>query len=155
MSLFDKDIVLSEAQGILWETALFTVVHADFCAWPGYLILHLKGPERSLAQLAPHEAADFGLALGRCAQVLEAATGAERIYLLSFAEVDRQLHVHVLARTPELAQAWRQAAPSSEGPVDGPALFQWVRAAWPAGSHPPARQGLPELSSRLRQLFSV
>jgi hypothetical protein len=61
---------------------------------------------------------------------LEAATGAERVYLLAFAEVDRRFHLHLLPRTRGLAQAWTAAAGADPAsPVDGPALFSWVRAA--------------------------
>lgn len=154
MCLSDKKMDQQMVMDPLWETPLFRLVHADFCAWPGYLILRLKGPERSLAELAPPEAAAFGEALSRSARALENATRAERVYLLSFAEVDRQLHVHLLARTAEVEEAWRQASGKRHGAVDGPALFQWVRAAWPAGSRPPVGLELPQVLERLKQALA-
>jgi len=150
MCLSDKQIASDQDERILWETELFRLSHADFCAWPAYLILRLKGPERSLAQLSPAEAAAFGHALAHSARALECVAGAQRVYLLSFAEVDRQLHVHLLARTAALANAWREATGAGVGPVDGPALFQWVREAWPAGSTPPVELKQEALCAALR-----
>jgi diadenosine tetraphosphate (Ap4A) HIT family hydrolase len=106
------------------------VTAAEFCSWPGYLILRLTGAERSLAELSDAEAAALGRVLARTARALERVTEAERVYLLSFAEVDRQLHFHLLPRTRLLAQCWATACGQSPmDAVDGPALFQWVRAA--------------------------
>lgn len=114
----------------VWEDELVTASQADFCAWPGYLILRLKGPERRLSLLATPEAEALGRALARLAEALERATGAERVYLLSFAELDRQFHIHLLPRTAALRRAWAEAAGlPGDAPVDGAALFQWVRAA--------------------------
>jgi diadenosine tetraphosphate (Ap4A) HIT family hydrolase len=130
---------------LVWEDALFRVTQAEFCAWPGYLILRLKGPERALARLAPEEAAALGRALARCAAALERVTRAERVYLLSFAEVDRQLHVHLLPRTLALREAWSDGAGAPAGsPVDGPALFQWVRAVYHRPEDLPAGAPSPE-----------
>lgn len=135
----------------LWENGLLRLCLADFCSWPGYLILRLKGPERSLGQLDAVEAAAFGQVLASCARLLERVAKAERVYLLSFAEVDRQLHVHLLARTAALAAAWRVDTGGAGGSVDGPALFQWVREKWPAGTRPPVEPGLAELEVQLRR----
>lgn len=107
-----------------------TLEPADFCAWPGYCLLRMAGGAHSPAELPDEEAAGLGLALARCVRALERVTGAERVYLLAFAEADRRFHVHLLPRTRRLAEAWAAAdGRSLDGPVDGPALFQWVRAA--------------------------
>ncbi|MFA7331796.1 MAG: hypothetical protein WC326_12070 [Candidatus Delongbacteria bacterium] len=144
--------------GRLWQDEFCRVTAADFCAWPGYLILRLVGPERSLGGLSAAEAAALGATLARTARALERATGAERVYLLSFAEVDRQLHFHLLPRTRLLANWW--AASCGQDPaaaVDGPALFQWVRATCltaadlPAGA--PARDEI--LADLRRELASL
>lgn len=137
--------------GLLWQDEFCRVTAADFCAWPGYLILRLVGPERSLGGLSATEAAALGCVLARAARALEQVTGAERVYLLSFAEVDRQLHFHLLPRTRLLADWWAVASgQDSAAAVDGPAIFQWVRAAYLTAADLPA--GAPERDEILADL---
>lgn len=108
---------------------LFRLEAADFCAWPGYALLRPVSGVDSPAGFSPEEAAAFGPVLSGVVEALEAATGAERVYLLAFAEVDRRFHLHLLPRTRLLAEAWAAAAGADPAsPVDGPALFAWVRA---------------------------
>jgi diadenosine tetraphosphate (Ap4A) HIT family hydrolase len=107
---------------------LFQLEAADFCAWPGYALLRPASGVASPAAFSPAEAAALGPALARVVAALEAATGAERVYLLAFAEVDRRFHLHLLPRTRLLARGWAAAAGiDPAAPVDGPALFVWTR----------------------------
>jgi len=130
----------------------FTLEEADFCSVPGYLILRVTGEGTRLAGLEPAMARALGEALARASAALEAATGAERVYVLSFCEVDRRLHFHLFPRTAWLLEAFRAA--TGAGPadaVDGPALFGWARAACVPGRALPAGAPAPaDVAAALR-----
>jgi len=116
---------------LLLPGGLFRLEAADFCAWPGYVLLRPESGVDSPAGFSPEEAAALGPTLSRVVAALEASTGAERVYLLAFAEVDRRFHLHLLPRTRGLAQAWASTAGADPAsPVDGPALFSWARAVY-------------------------
>jgi len=133
---------------------LFRLEAADFCAWPGYAILRPASGVDSPAGFSPEEAAALGPTLSRVVAALEAATGAERVYLLAFAEVDRRFHLHLLPRTRLLAEAWAAAAGADPGaPVDGPALFAWVRSVCVTGDDLPP--GTPGRGAIWRELVRV
>ncbi|NLI46552.1 MAG: hypothetical protein GX414_05535 [Acidobacteria bacterium] len=121
----------------------FNLEAADFCTVPGYLILRVTGGATRLAGLASETARALGEMLARAAAAIEVATGADRVYVLSFCEVDRRLHFHLFPRTAWLLEAFRTA--TDAGPtdaVDGPALFGWARAACVPGRALPA--GAPD-----------
>jgi diadenosine tetraphosphate (Ap4A) HIT family hydrolase len=109
---------------------LFTLEKSSECAVPGYLVLRLKGGETSLAELAPETARALGEMLARAAKAIEAAVGAERVYVLSFCEVDRRLHFHLFPRTAWLLTEYARAGIGAGGPVDGPVLFSWARRTY-------------------------
>ena len=114
------------------------------CAVPGYLVLRLKGGETSLAELSPAQAQALGRLLARAARAVERAAGADRVYVLSFCEVDRRLHFHLFPRTAWLLAEFRRANVTAGDAVNGPALFEWARkrfaseADLPAGVAPAA-----------------
>jgi diadenosine tetraphosphate (Ap4A) HIT family hydrolase len=136
---------------------LFRLEAADFCAWPGYALLRPVSGTLSPAEFSAAEADQFGPALARVAAALEAATGAERVYLLAFAEVDRRFHVHLLPRTRRLAECWAAATGAdAAAPVDGPALFTWVRAACVTDDDlPPGTPGRGAVWRGLEQALGV
>lgn len=133
----------------------FELRQANFCALPGYLILRLAGPARSLGELDEATAAALGALLTRAARALEEVAGADRVYVLSFAEVDRQLHFHLLPRSSWLAEAFRLATGAGAGPIDGPRLFQWVREVYLAATDlPPAAPDPVALLARVRSALT-
>ncbi|HOB54293.1 MAG TPA: hypothetical protein PK176_16435 [Acidobacteriota bacterium] len=136
----------------LYSDDRFTLEAADFCTVPGYLILRVTGGATHLAGLEPAMARALGEALARASAAIEAATGAERVYVLSFCEVDRRLHFHLFPRTAWLLEAFRAA--TDAGPadaVDGPALFGWARAACVPGRALPAGAPVPaDVATALR-----
>jgi diadenosine tetraphosphate (Ap4A) HIT family hydrolase len=109
---------------------MFTLEQSPECAVPGYLVLRLKSGETSLAELAPEKARALGGMLARAAKAIEAAVGAERVYVLSFCEVDRRLHFHLFPRTAWLLDEYARAGAGASGPVDGPMLFSWARQTY-------------------------
>lgn len=117
----------------LWEDEWFRLEASTECTVPGYLVLRVKGPTASLGRLAPEAARRLGAVLARVAAAIEAATGAERVYVLSFCEVDPHLHFHLFPRARWLAETWRLAHPGAGEPVDGPRLFTWARAEYAPG----------------------
>ena len=117
----------------LWEDEWFRLEASAECTVPGYLLLRIKDPAASLGRLAPEAARRLGAVLARVASAIEAATGAERVYVLSFCEVDPHLHFHLFPRARWLAEAWRQAHPEAGESVDGTALFAWARAEYAPG----------------------
>lgn len=94
---------------------------------PGYLILRAPVPAPALGQLDAATAARTGQLLSLVAEAIESVVGAERMYVLSFCELDRNLHFHLFPRTPWLQAAWQRETGEPDGPPDGPRLFEWVR----------------------------
>jgi hypothetical protein len=129
----------------------FRLEAADFCAWPGYALLRPESGVMSPAGFSAAEQAAWGPALSRVVAALEAATNAERVYLLAFAEVDRRFHLHLLPRTGLLAGAWAEATGADPAlPVDGPALFSWTRMAFVTEAELPP--GAPDRGTIWREL---
>ena len=141
---------------IILDDGLFQLRQAEFCALPGYLVLRLSGETRSLGELDGATAEALGRLLFWAARALEEVAEADRVYVLSFAEVDRQLHFHLLPRSSWLADAFRAATGAGAGPVDGPRLFQWAREVYlrPADL-PPAAPGLADTLGRVRQVLAA
>lgn len=126
---------------MIFEDERFTVDSSDECVLPGYLVLRVKGGETSLAQLAPEKARALGEMLAKTAAAVEEAVGAERVYVLSFCEVDRRLHFHLFPRTAWLLKAFRRANGGRADAVSGPALFEWARRNFVQGRRLPV--GMP------------
>ena len=122
--------------GLIYEDEHVTLRQAEFCAIPGYLVLRLKNGAESMADLAPGEARHVGLVLSKTARVLEEAVGAERVYILSFAEIDRRLHFHLFPRTAQILSAFCEATGGDPKAVNGPVLFEWARESYPPGRLP-------------------
>jgi len=127
------------------EDETFTLEQSQECAIPGYLLLRLKSGETSLAELEAEKARALGEALASAAAAIEQAVGAERVYVLSFCEVDRRLHFHLFPRTAWLLKEYFKANFNANEPIDGPMLFTWARSAFGPGSHMP--QGTPDIAA--------
>jgi len=136
----------------LYADDRFTLEAADFCTVPGYLILRVPDGVTRLAGLEPEAARRLGELLARALAAIEAVTGADRVYVLSFCEVDRRLHFHLFPRTAWLLEAFRAATGAGlADPVDGPALFQWARAACvPGRERPPGAPATAAVNAALR-----
>lgn len=91
---------------------------ADGAAVPGWWLI---APARHVEQfdaLRADEQAALGAIVGELAAALRASTPTEKIYVSIFSEVLHHLHVHVIARPPDL------------DPADhGPAIFTSRRTA--------------------------
>lgn len=114
---------------------IFTLDQSLECTVPGYLVLRLKSGETSLAELEPEKARALGAMLARAAKAIEEAVGAERVYVLSFCEVDRRLHFHLFPRTQWLLREYLRVHPQAwKKTISGPALFEWARQAFVPGN---------------------
>lgn len=123
----------------VFEDELFTLDGADYCAIPGYLILRRKGEATSIGEFSADEAARFGVLYARAVKAIEEATGADRVYTLVFAEMDRRFHVHLFPRTRwMLLDYWKHHGECQAAPANGPLLFEWARTSYTAQDRLPA-----------------
>jgi len=120
------------------ETDYATLEHADFCAVPGYLVLRVRKGAESFGDVSLPGSQRLGALLASAAAAVETVTKADRVYCLSFCEVDRKLHFHLFPRTEELLAEYQAGTGTAGRPVDGPAVFTWARQAYPAGAALPA-----------------
>jgi diadenosine tetraphosphate (Ap4A) HIT family hydrolase len=130
-------------KSLVFEDEMFTLGQSADCSIPGYLILRLKGQETNLAQLNAATAKALGEMLARAAAAIEQAVQAERVYILSFCEVEPRLHFHLFPRTGWLLKEYLKANDCANDPVNGPMLFEWARHAFGPGSQVP--KGTPDI----------
>jgi len=132
-------------KSLIFEDEIFTLEQSAECPIPGYLILRLKGPETALAQLPAETAKLLGEMLARAADAIGQAVRPERVYVLSFCEIDPRLHFHLFPRTGWLLKEYFKANDNANDPVNGPMLFEWARSAFGPGSHVP--RGTPAVEA--------
>jgi diadenosine tetraphosphate (Ap4A) HIT family hydrolase len=138
---------------MIFEDELFSLEQSAECPIPGYLILRLKGPQVDLAQLPPETARRLGEMLARTAAAIEQAVRPERVYVLSFCEVDPRLHFHLFPRTAWLLKEYFKANDNPNDPVNGPMLFEWARSAFGPGSRMP--KGTPDIENACGTLREI
>jgi diadenosine tetraphosphate (Ap4A) HIT family hydrolase len=134
----------------IYEDNLLKIEQADFCSVPGYLLIRIKHDIYSLADLKPKQSQHLGLILSKTAQALQNTLNAERIYCLSFCELDPRLHFHLLPRTKLLLQLYYQDTDSDNEPINGALLFEWARASFVCSEQIP--EGFPSLLDLCAQL---
>ena len=140
----------------VFEDDRFTADQCATCAVPGYLIVRLKSPAVTLAGLDVDAAGSLGAMLARAARAVEAATVAERVYCLAFAEIDPRLHFHLFPRTRALLEAYQEATGTEGEPVNGPKLFEWARTTIVPGRPLPAGIGeIDPVCDRIRRALST
>ena len=130
---------------LVLEDELFSLEQCAECPIPGYLILRVKGEETALAQMVQGTAMQLGVILARAAAAVELVVKSERVYVLSFCEIEPRLHFHLFPRTAWLLKEYFKANDCASDPVNGPMLFEWARSSFGPGSHMP--KGTPDLES--------
>jgi diadenosine tetraphosphate (Ap4A) HIT family hydrolase len=135
------------------ENDLVTLAHADFCNVPGYLVLRVRTGAESFGDLSTKGAQRLGGLLASAAAAIETVVRADRVYCLSFCEVERALHFHLFPRTPALLAAYRESTGDTGTSVDGPAVFAWARETFPAGAELPA--GWPKVAEVCESLRKI
>ena len=84
------------------------VYQSDPAPLPGWLMFHSQRHIHSPASMNAAERASFGPCIGHIMELLEQATGCERIYLTAFGESFPHLHAHLIPRYPDMPEthAW-------------------------------------------------
>jgi len=72
--------------------------HAVPAPVAGWCTLELERAAATLDALTPDEAACMGRLVRRVSAAIRAVTACDRVYLLAFAEVHRQVHLHLVPR---------------------------------------------------------
>lgn len=102
-------------------------------AVPGWLVVAPLRHVEAIDHLEPEEQLELGPLLARVGAALRAATPAEKLYVNVFAEVVPHLHVHVIARPPDLPADRRGAKlfldPARSDPAEVARIAAAVRAA--------------------------
>lgn len=122
----------------VYEDPHFLLEQSGECGIPGYLVLRMKGKREGAGGLTPQESSTLGTTISRAVRAIELTVRPERIYILSFCEVDSQLHFHLFPRTGWLLREYRRANGGEGEAVDGPALFQWAKRSYLPGAALPA-----------------
>src|SRR3972149_10723472 len=78
--------------GTIFETKNWMLEHAFDVPLPGFCILKSKRHVEHVAELNGEESAELGLILQKVTAAVKKATGAEKIYVLSYGEVVRHVH---------------------------------------------------------------
>lgn len=105
----------------------------------GWLIIKPRRHVESFGDLSAREAALFGPVARDAAAAVERALGPERVYVCSFGEEWRHVHVHVVPRYPDmgavsyevLERMWSARSPWACGDDEAEAAAEAVRRAWP------------------------
>lgn len=132
-------------RNLVFADETFSLEQSAECPIPGYLILRVKGEATGLAQLPAETARALGEMLARAAAAIEQAVRPERVYVLSFCEIDPRLHFHLFPRTAWLLKEYVKANDNAGDPVNGPMLFEWARGAFGPGSRMP--KGTPDAAA--------
>jgi diadenosine tetraphosphate (Ap4A) HIT family hydrolase len=112
-------------QNLVHETAHFTVSQASGYRVPGYIIIESKSEITRLADFEPEAAAELMQLVVAAEATVEALTGAERVYVMKFAELTPRVHFHICPRTPRIGAAFA-AATGAAAPFNGAALVAWL-----------------------------
>ncbi|GHO80495.1 HIT family protein [Ktedonobacter sp. SOSP1-85] len=99
--------------GLVYEDDLVYAHH--YCrdegpSYLGYLLLKTKRHVPGFEDLDEAEAQAVGLAVTRLSHALKVCTGAVKVYLEAYGEVNPHLHLHLIARypgTPEEYWRWK------------------------------------------------
>lgn len=87
----------------VYDDGLWRVAHAFNSALPGWMVVIARRHIASLADLTEGEAAALGPLLRALSRALEEMFGAEKAYVMFFAEAEgfAHLHIHVVPRLPD------------------------------------------------------
>lgn len=117
---------------MLYETQYTEIHSSDECGVEGYVIVMPKRAVTNMADLTSAELQDLSEQLAQVQGRIHEQYQPERIYCLSFGELNPRLHFHVFPRTAELREHYWKAFPEQANqPVVGPLLFAWAQEAIP------------------------
>jgi diadenosine tetraphosphate (Ap4A) HIT family hydrolase len=125
--------------GVIYEDEHWVVDHSiSPVALKGWLIVKPRRHVEDFGDLSAAEAERFGLLARSAAAAVRDALGPERVYVCSFGEEWRHVHVHVVPRYADmgalsyevLEQMWAPASPWSCSDEEAAAAAQAIRRAW-------------------------
>src|SRR3989338_4961698 len=111
---------------MLYQDQYFTIDFANECQIAGHLIVRGRRSVTCLAELTVEEQASLSSILVLAHQVINQVIQPERVYTLSFCELNLQLHFHIFPRTKALLTHFLHEHPSEKN-ANGPLLFDWAR----------------------------
>jgi diadenosine tetraphosphate (Ap4A) HIT family hydrolase len=126
--------------GVIYEDDLWVVDHSvSPVRLRGWLIVKPRRHVEDVGELSPAEAAALGPLASATARAVRDGLGAERVYVCSFGEEWRHVHVHVVPRYPGmepvswelLGLMWSTASPWACEDREAEAAAEEVRRAWP------------------------
>lgn len=113
-------------------------VTAHRSALPGWMLLMPRRHVESIAELTEQEARELGLLLRQASVVHEREFGAEKTYVMQFAEGVKHAHFSLVPRMPDLPSERRGAKVAAYNAEDEPLseserddLAVRIEAAWP------------------------
>jgi diadenosine tetraphosphate (Ap4A) HIT family hydrolase len=126
--------------GVIYEDELWVVDHSiSPVRLRGWLIVKPRRHVEDFADLSAAEAASFGPLASVAARAVRDTLGAGRVYVCSFGEEWRHVHVHVVPRYPGmepvswelLGLMWSDRSPWGCDDREAEAAAEAVRQAWP------------------------
>jgi diadenosine tetraphosphate (Ap4A) HIT family hydrolase len=97
-------------------------------AVPGWIIVAPLRHVEQVDALGPDEQAELGPLIARVADALRAATPTARVYVCAWGEMLAHLHIHVIARPPDLPPERRGARLFLEDAPTDPAVARAAHA---------------------------
>jgi diadenosine tetraphosphate (Ap4A) HIT family hydrolase len=86
--------------GWVLRTELWSACVAEGFEVPGWLFLELRRHAEGPMSMAPEEASELGPLVAELTGAIQAATGAERVYLMAFGELFPHFHLLLGPRLP-------------------------------------------------------
>lgn len=126
---------LTAPGGTLLETDFWVLEHSADIQLPGLLILKTRRHLENVSRLSREEAMELGPLIKRAASACQKATGADRIYVLSFGETVRHVHFWLLPRTSAIRESL------GYGPSALSSILQYYRQKPADESHSPRVRG--------------
>jgi diadenosine tetraphosphate (Ap4A) HIT family hydrolase len=142
MSCLACDVLAGRIQppgGTIYEEECWVVDHSiSPVALRGWLIVKPRRHVENFGELTDDEAVRFGPISRSAAAAVQKALRAERVYVCSFGEEWRHVHVHVVPRYPEmeplswqlLGEMWSGASKWSCSDKEAAAAAGAIREAW-------------------------
>ena len=142
MSCLACDVLEGRIQppgGIIYEDQHWVVDHSiSPVRLKGWLIMKPKRHVEDFADLSPEESARLGPLSRSAAAAVRDALGTMRVYVCSFGEEWRHVHVHVVPRYPGmepvswelLGRMWSEASPWACSDEEAVAAVEAIRRAW-------------------------
>jgi diadenosine tetraphosphate (Ap4A) HIT family hydrolase len=125
--------------GVIYEDEHWVVDHSiSPVALKGWLIVKPRRHVENFGELDADEAARFGPVSRSAAAAVQAALGPERVYVCSFGEEWRHVHVHVVPRYPGmeplswelLGELWSGSSKWACADEEAEQAAEAIRQAW-------------------------